>query len=135
MRTMMRVGMRIQITPAYLGLKAGQSERSKRRGRSKKVWQTRTGLRLPVTDMTDYHLTKVMIYCYNYARSVKMETWKNRDFILYKASIVSIIRKELITFPALVREGYKRGLIHSSGYPTPKGFLAAGYPERNEKNA
>lgn len=51
--------MRVKIAPAYLGLSASQSERSKtdpNRQVTKTIWMDKQGMRIPVSQMTDYHL-------------------------------------------------------------------------------
>jgi hypothetical protein len=47
----------VKIAPAYLGLAASQTEEVKKRHPiSKRIWMDQQGMRIPVSQMTDYHL-------------------------------------------------------------------------------
>lgn len=111
--------MRVKIEPAYLGFSAGQSKRSKQRGKTTKIWMTRDGLRLPVVKMTDYHLI-----CAIY--KMRLFALNLRDNNLEDKPIEKIIREHIPTFPLMVKEGYKRGLVHSNSYPESRGWKLLG---------
>lgn len=155
--------MKIKVTPAYLGLEASQSKRSKSKDRaySKTIWMTRDGLRLPIHEMTDFHLMSVVMllrrqalrikaFCKSSARIYSdlakdakldaVDIWDEEDIQLNwkveesfretadfykrtsKMATEKILGEMVPCWPMIVLVGYKRGLLHSNGFPEEKGW-------------
>ena len=76
--------MRVKISPAYLGLSASQSKRSKNKDRAvtRNIWMTRDGLRIPVNEMTDQHL----VYAVSSLRGVaiRIKKWAEKKAEWYR---------------------------------------------------
>lgn len=76
--------MQVKISPAYLGLSASQSKRSKYKDRAytRNIWMTKDGLRIPVREMTDSH----MVYAVSSLRGVaiRIKKWAETKAEWYK---------------------------------------------------
>ena len=114
--------MRAKIEPAYLGFSAGQSERSQSRGITKRIWMMQNGIRIPVAKMNDAHLVRVVLILDGFAKRLK------KDLGVTKISIL----KGIPCFPELVKEGYRRGLLHSNGFPNKTGLNLIGLGKDKE---
>jgi hypothetical protein len=84
--------MRVKIAPAYLGLSASQSRRSKvdqHRQITKNIWMMQNGMRIPIAEMTDYHLCQVI---------KKMRWWSKRTRDRLKTAMFWQAKEVLRTF-------------------------------------
>ena len=123
--------MRVRISPAYLGLEASQNRSY---GATKRIWMTQYALRIPVKEMDDAHLLRTIRKIRWFAK--RYRDWFKRayfwtiargeetieEFEMYLVINEEFCYKTIPTWPELIKEGQRRGLLDSRGY-TRKGRI------------
>lgn len=118
--------MRARISKGYLGESASQNPKLED---TKTIWKTRDGLRIKISELTDYHLMQAVRDCRIFARLAQLELRtkleENREAFnsdqmaeivtVAYANITEFCMEHIDCYKELVREAHKRELVDENG--------------------